>query len=144
VTTVGFTLLGEPCRLVALVPNAFVVRMKGAFDEMAAVAAASDRERPEPGERISSDAVRSVPVRVWAELGRTQMPVGRAVGLATGAVVELDRAPDDPVDLFVNGRLFGTGRLLLVEDEWAVRIETVLPRPTTSTEPDETPQGGTN
>jgi len=144
VTTVGFTLLGEPCRLVALVPNAFVVRMKGAFDEMAAVAAASDRERPEPGERISSDAVRSVPVRVWAELGRTQMPVGRAVGLATGAVVELDRAPDDPVDLFVNGRLFGTGRLLLVEDEWAVRIETVLPRATTFTEPDETPQGGTN
>jgi flagellar motor switch protein FliN len=144
VTTVGFTLLGEPCRLVALVPNAFVVRMKGAFDEMAAVAAASDRERPEPGERISSDAVRSVPVRVWAELGRTHMPVGRAVGLATGAVVELDRAPDDPVDLFVNGRLFGTGRLLLVEDEWAVRIETVLPRTTTFPEPDESPQGGTN
>ena len=69
VTTVGFTLLGEPCRLVQLVPNAFVVRMKGAFDEIAAEAAATDRERPEPGERISSDAVRSVPVRVWAELG---------------------------------------------------------------------------
>jgi flagellar motor switch protein FliN/FliY len=143
VTTVGFTLLGEPCRLVALVPNAFVVRMKGAFDEMAAVAAASDRERPEPGERISSDAVRSVPVRVWAELGRTHMPVGRAVGLATGAVVELDRAPDDPVDLFVNGRLFGTGRLLLVEDEWAVRVETVLPAANSIPEPDESLLGGT-
>ena len=66
-------------------------------------------------------------MRVWAELGRTNMPVGRAVNLATGAVVDLDRAPDDPVDLFVNGRRFATGRLLLVEDEWAVRIETVLP-----------------
>jgi flagellar motor switch protein FliN/FliY len=143
VTTVGFTLLGEPCRLVQLVPNAFVVRMKGAFDELAAQAAATDRERPEAGERISSDAVRAVPVRVWAELGRTQMPVGRAVGLATGAVVELDRAPDDPVDLFVNGRLFGTGRLLLVEDEWAVRIETVLPGANSIPEPDETLQGGT-
>ena len=143
VTTVGFTLLGEPCRLVALVPNAFVVRMKGAFDEMAAVAAASDHERPEGGERISSDAVRSVLVRVWAELGRTRMPVGRAVGLATGAVVELGRAPDDPVDLFVNGRLFGTGRLLLVEDEWAVRIETVLPGAKTFPEPAESLQGGT-
>ncbi len=127
VTTVGFTLLGEPCRLVQLVPNAFVVRMKGALDELAAQAAAADRGRPEPGERISAAAVKGVPVRVWAELGRTHMPVGQAVGLATGAVVELDRAPDDPVDLFVNGRLFGTGRLLLVEDEWAVRIESVLP-----------------
>jgi flagellar motor switch protein FliN/FliY len=144
VTTVGFTLLGEPCRLVQLVPNAFVVRMKGAFDEIAAQAAATDRHRPEPGERISSDAVRAVPVRVWAELGRTHMPVGRAVGLATGAVVELDRAPDDPVDLFVNGRLFGTGRLLLVEDEWAVRIETVLPAANTFPQSDESHQGGTS
>jgi flagellar motor switch protein FliN/FliY len=143
VTTVGFTMLGEPCRLVQLVPNAFVVRMKGAYDELAAQAAASDRVRPDTGERISSEAVRSVPVRVWAELGRTHMPVGRAVGLATGAVVELDRAPDDPVDLFVNGRLFGTGRLLLVEDEWAVRIETVLPSETAFPQ-SESPEGGTN
>jgi flagellar motor switch protein FliN/FliY len=143
-TTVGFTLLGEPCRLVQLVPNAFVVRMKEAFDELDAQAAADGRGRPGDGERISSDAVRAVPVRVWAELGRTRMPVGRAVGLATGAVVELDRAPDDPVDLFVNGRLFGTGRLLLVEDEWAVRIESVLPVAGADHISDETPEGGTN
>jgi flagellar motor switch protein FliN/FliY len=83
-------------------------------------------------------------VRVWAELGRTQMPVGRAVGLATGAVVELDKAPDDPVDLFVNGRLFGTGRLLLVDDEWAVRIESVLPVAGAEDAPQATPEGGTN
>ena len=144
VTTVGFTLLGEPCRLVQLVPNAFVVRMKEAFDELDAQAAATGRSRPQGGERISSDSVRAVPVRVWAELGRTQMPVGRAVGLATGAVVELDKAPDDPVDLFVNGRLFGTGRLLLVDDEWAVRIETVLPATGADDSPDATPEGGTN
>jgi flagellar motor switch protein FliN/FliY len=143
-TTVGFTLLGEPCRLVQLVPNAFVVRMKEAFDELDAQAAADGRSRLGAGERISSDAVRSVPVRVWAELGRTRMPVGRAVGLATGAVVELDRAPDDPVDLFVNGRLFGTGRLLLVDDEWAVRIESVLPVAGADHSSEETPEGGTN
>ncbi len=144
VTTVGFTLLGEPCRLVQLVPNAFVVRMKEAFDELDAQAAADGRARPEDGERISSESVRAVPVRVWAELGRTQMPVGRAVGLATGAVVELDRAPDDPVDLFVNGRRFGTGRLLLVDDEWAVRIESVVPGAGAHHSSDETPEGGTN
>jgi flagellar motor switch protein FliN len=143
VTTVGFTLLGEPCRLVQLVPNAFVVRMKGAFDEIAAQQAAADRVRPDTGERVTTDAVRRVPVRVWAELGRTHMPIGQAVGLATGAVVELDRAPDDPVELYVNGRLLGTGRLLLVEEEWAVRIETVLPGGSGFT-PDESHQGGTN
>jgi len=144
VTTVGFTLLGEPCRLVALVPNAFILRMKGALDDLAAQAAAADRAQSDTGERISTDAVRAVPVRVWAELGRTHMPVGHAVGLATGAVVELDRAPDDPVDLYVNGRLFGSGRLLLVEDEWAVRIETVLPAASIFPERDQSHPGGTD
>jgi flagellar motor switch protein FliN/FliY len=69
------------------------------------------------------------------------MPVGRAVSLGTGAVVDLDRAPDDPVDLYVNGRRFATGRLLLVEDEWAVRIESVLPA---GSVPDTETPGGTN
>ena len=44
-----------------------------------------------------------------------------------GAVVDLDAAPDDPVELFVNGRRFGSGRLLLIDDEWAVRVDEVLP-----------------
>jgi flagellar motor switch protein FliN len=125
-TSVGFTLLGEPCRLLQLVPNAFVVRMTRALDELAAEEAGGHLDR-EGRDGVSSDAIRSIPVRVWAELGRTHMPVGRAVNLVSGAVVDLDRAPDDPVDLYVNGRRFATGRLLLVEDEWAVRIESVLP-----------------
>jgi flagellar motor switch protein FliN len=137
-TSVGFTLLGEPCRLLQLVPNAFIVRMTRALDEFAAEEAGGDLDR-EGGGGISDEAIRSIPVRVWAELGRTHMPVGRAVNLAAGAVVDLDRAPDDPVDLYVNGRCFATGRLLLVDDEWAVRIESVLPA---GSHADTEPRGG--
>jgi flagellar motor switch protein FliN len=65
-----------------------------------------------------------VSLRVWAELGRARLPIGRAVGLAPGAV--LDRGVDDPVDLYVNGRRLALGRLLLTEDgEWAVRVESI-------------------
>ena len=139
-TSVGFTLLGEPCRLLQLVPNAFVVRMTHALDELAAEEAGGHLDR-EGREGISGAQIRAIPVRVWAELGRTHMPVGRAVSLGSGAVVDLDRAPDDPVDLYVNGRRFATGRLLLVEDEWAVRIESVLPA---GSVPDTELPGGTN
>ena len=67
-----------------------------------------------------------VSLRVWAELGRARLPIGRAVGLAPGAVLELDRGVDDPVDLYVNGRRLALGRLLLTEDgEWAVRVESI-------------------
>jgi flagellar motor switch protein FliN/FliY len=70
-----------------------------------------------------------VALRVWAELGRARLPVGRAVGLAPGAVLELDRGVDDPVDLYVNGRRLALGRLLLTEDgEWAVRVESISPQ----------------
>jgi flagellar motor switch protein FliN/FliY len=140
-TTVGFTLLGEPCRLVQLVPNAFIVRMTRALAELAAETAGSAGTGGDGGGGVHSESIRRVPVRVWAELGRTRMPVGQAVGLPPGAVVDLTSAPDDPVRLFVNGRCFATGRLLLVENEWAVRVDEVLAGPHMATDDD---QGGTN
>jgi flagellar motor switch protein FliN/FliY len=75
---------------------------------------------------VPADLLGDVGVRVAAELGRVNMTIRRAVNLAPGAVVELDRELEDPIDLYVNGRRFGTGRLVTLDgDEWAVRIDTV-------------------
>jgi flagellar motor switch protein FliN/FliY len=75
-------------------------------------------------DRLSLAGVR---VRVWAELGRAQLPTAQAVGMPPGAVVELDRSADEPIDLYVNGRRFATGRLMVVDGtDWAVKIETIL------------------
>jgi flagellar motor switch protein FliN/FliY len=74
-----------------------------------------------------SDALRSVNVRVWAELGRTRMPAGQVVALPSGAIVELDRDADDAVDLYVDGQHYATGRLVVTDDaSWGVRIERVV------------------
>jgi flagellar motor switch protein FliN len=64
-------------------------------------------------------------VRVGARLGRTRLPLGQLVGLANGAVVELEEGADDLVGVYVNGRSYATGRLLVVDGDWAVRIESV-------------------
>jgi flagellar motor switch protein FliN/FliY len=74
---------------------------------------------------IEPESVLDVTVRFWAELGRARMPVGHAVALAEGSIVDLDRKPEEPVDVYVNGAHFGTGRLILAEGEWALQIETV-------------------
>ena len=74
---------------------------------------------------ITDEALLDVDVRLWAELGRARMPLGDAVGLSSGAVVDLDREPEEPVDVYVNGHLYASGRLVLVDGEWAVRIERV-------------------
>jgi flagellar motor switch protein FliN/FliY len=78
-------------------------------------------------EHLDHDALLDVGVRVWAEIGRARMPLGEAVALSQGAVVDLDREPEEPVDLYVNGFRYGTGRLVLVEGEWAVQLDAVYP-----------------
>ena len=134
--SVSFTILGEPCRLVQLIPNAFIVKMTRALAELEAETAGGTAASGAGG--VHGAALRRVDVRVWAELGRTRMPVRHAVSLPPGAVVDLDAGPDDPVELFVNGRRFGSGRLLLVDNEWAVRVEQILPAVAPPS------QGGTN
>jgi flagellar motor switch protein FliN len=69
--------------------------------------------------------LRDVDVRFWAELGRAGVAVKEAATLEAGAIIDLDHAPDDPVELYVNGLHFGTAKLVLVDDEWAVRIESI-------------------
>jgi flagellar motor switch protein FliN len=132
----NFTVCGEPCRLVQLVPNAFVVRMTTALDELGSETAPQPGADERPGGGGNGrPSLAGIPVRVWAELGRAQMPSAQVVGMPAGAVVELNQAADEPIDLYVNGTLFATGRLMVVDGtDWAVRIETVLSSSNTSTE----------
>jgi flagellar motor switch protein FliN len=135
-----FRACGEPCRLVQLVPTAFVVRMTRALGEQgteqlsgdAGLSALGIAGRAEAGEQRSlDDALRDIRVRVWAELGRTRVSLGAAPELPPGAVLELDRKADDPVDLYVNGLRFASGRLVLTDEgEWALRLEEVAGRTT--------------
>jgi flagellar motor switch protein FliN/FliY len=121
-----FTVFGEPCRLIQLVPNAFVVRMTQALDELGAEYLGDAGPSSEVDSTGLDESLRAIEVRVWAELGRRRMPIGSLIGTPPGAVVELDREADEPVDLFVNGMRFGTGRLVVSEGgEWAVEIETL-------------------
>jgi flagellar motor switch protein FliN/FliY len=136
----NFTVCGEPCRLIQLVPNAFVVRMDRALDELGSEMAPASEPAAAPGVArpaagAGGPSLSGIPVRVWAELGRTRMPSAQVVGMPSGSVVELNQAADEPIDLYVNGTLFATGRLMVVDGtDWAVRIETVLSSSNTSSE----------
>ena len=76
-------------------------------------------------ESLGSEALLDVKVRLSAELGRTRMPLASVVALGDGAIVDLDRTHDDPVEVFANGRLVGKGRLVLAEGEWALQLESI-------------------
>lgn len=75
--------------------------------------------------------IRDVRLRVWAEIGRTRMRMSRAVATQSGEIIELDRDADAPVDVYVNGRRFGTGTLVRTDDgDWGVRLESLEPAAT--------------
>jgi flagellar motor switch protein FliN len=132
----SFVIAGEPCRLVQLVPSAFVVRMARAIEDLSTQTGLSvdhggvfGNGSGEPAEDLPisiTDALGSIKLRVWAELGRTQLSLGHALELPAGALVDLDRTADAPIDLFVNGLCFGQGRLLVTEDgEWAIEVSSL-------------------
>jgi flagellar motor switch protein FliM len=82
-----------------------------------------DTRRTEAGRAILG----SIFVRVWAELGRTHLPLGRALDLEQGAVVELDQGADDPIELFANGLCFANGALVVTaEGTWGVQVAELL------------------
>ena len=77
-------------------------------------------------DEMGAASLLDMPLRVWAEIGRTKLPAAFVVGMPQGAIIDLDCEPDEPAELFVNGRLFGTGRLVLVDGEWALRVESLV------------------
>ena len=141
-TSTTFLIGGESCRLICLIPSAFLVRMTRALDELSAEQAADDGigafddTQADAQTMALAEALTDIKLRVWAELGRTRLPLGSALGLPLGSVVELDRPSDAPVDLFVNGVRFAQGRLLVTDDgEWAFECQMVgRPQPSPSTQ----------
>ena len=141
-TCTTFTIAGETCRLIQLVPAAFVLRMARALDELDEVpAGAGEAGAGAPAGNAAQgtaleDALGEVNLRVWAEVGRAHLPLGRALSLPLGSVVELNQEAEAPIDLFVNGVRFAQGRLIVTDDgEWAFRCDSVGARPPAGRDP---------
>ncbi len=78
------------------------------------------------GRRSSLDLLRDVEMEVTAELGRTRMTVRELLSLAPGNVVELDRMAGSPADLLVNGTLIARGEVVVVDEDFGIRITEIV------------------
>ena len=74
----------------------------------------------------SIDMLRDVDLNVKIELGRSRMLVEEVLKLGEGSVVELDKLAGDPVDIFVNDRLVARGEVLVLNDNFCVRINEIV------------------
>jgi flagellar motor switch protein FliN len=84
------------------------------------------RPAPVMALRGGLDMLHDVEMEVSAELGRTRMAVRELLSLTPGAIVELDRAAGSPADLLVNGRLIARGEVVVVDENFGIRITEIV------------------
>ena len=77
-------------------------------------------------EQASLDLLNDVQLDLKIELGRTQMHLEDVLRLKQGAVVALDKLAGDPVDIYANGRLIARGEVLVLNDNFCVRVAELL------------------
>jgi flagellar motor switch protein FliN/FliY len=70
----------------------------------------------------SLELVLDVKVKVAVQIGSCQLPMREVLELTPGAVVQLDQHASDPVGLYVNDRLVAYGEVVVVEDNFGIRI----------------------
>lgn len=81
---------------------------------------------PASDERATLELLGDVELDLKIELGRTEMMLEDVLKLRKGAVVPLDKLAGDPVDIFVNGRLIARGEVLVLNDNFCVRVAELI------------------
>lgn len=72
------------------------------------------------------DLLMDIPLEISVELGRVRMLVRDVVELGTGSIVEIEKSAGEPVDVLVNGRPVARGEVVVIEDNFGVRITEIL------------------
>jgi flagellar motor switch protein FliN/FliY len=67
-----------------------------------------------------------VEMTLTAEIGRTRLPVRQVLDLVPGTILELDRAAGSPADVMVNGRLVARGEVVVVDEDYGIRITEIV------------------
>ena len=84
---------------------------------------------PEPQQPVTAEELErlhDVPVELAVEIGRTHMTIREALALGPGSIVTLNRLAGEPVDLLVNGKPIARGEVVVIDEEFGLRVTEVL------------------
>lgn len=78
------------------------------------------------GADVNLDLILDVPVTLSLQVGSTQVPIRELVKFVEGSVIALDRDSREPMDVLVNGTLIAQGEIVLVDEQFGVRLTDVV------------------
>jgi flagellar motor switch protein FliN/FliY len=74
----------------------------------------------------SYNRVQDIPLEITVELGRTKLLITDILELGSGSIIELEKVAGEPVDLLANGLLVARGEVVVIEDNFGVRITEII------------------
>lgn len=91
-----------------------------------ALVASNGSEPSDDPELGGLELLMDIPLEVTVELGRVKLPVRDVIDIGSGSIVELDKMAGEPVDVMVNRWLVARGEVVVIEDNFAVRITDIM------------------
>lgn len=67
-----------------------------------------------------------IPIQVTVELGSCNLSMKEVLQLAPGSVVQLDKVANAPVDLYVNEKLFARGEVVVVDEQYGIKVTEII------------------
>lgn len=74
----------------------------------------------------SMELLKDIPLKVVVELGRTVLKIRDLMELGIGSIIELDKLSGDTMDILVNGKLIAKGEVVVIDEDFGVRITEVM------------------
>ncbi len=88
--------------------------------------ASGNNARMKDEQDINLDVILDVPITISVEIGRTQVPIRDLLRYSQGSVIELDRLVSEPLDVLVNNTLIAHGEVVVVDDQFGIRLTDVI------------------
>ncbi|WP_213974873.1 flagellar motor switch phosphatase FliY [Tepidanaerobacter acetatoxydans] len=84
------------------------------------------KEEPTTAQSSSLDLILDVPLEVTVELGRTEKTIKEILEISSGTIIELDKMAGEPADILVNGKLVAKGEVVVIDENFGVRITEII------------------
>jgi len=104
----------------------------GAESETEAQEALDKAQSLLPGQELSTNNLSrliDIKLSVAIELGRTEVPISMLLGWTEGSLIELEKVSGEPVEVLINGKFYGRGEVVVVSENFGVRLTEIAPAP---------------
>lgn len=73
-------------------------------------------------DQLNLQLLKSIPLEIVVELGRTKKKINEVLELTNGSIVELEKIAGEPLDVYINNKLIAKGEVVVIDEHFGVRI----------------------